>query len=166
MDVHPPKNGIFIGIDPGCHMFPQFLFHKSSHFRWPQDFIQILDDVGDLVASQLRRLSSASVAVRRAAKAMGCGVERVLLGALEMQNPRCCCCWWWWCWLFVGFLLTFCWLVVDFLLIYWMLWASVVKQNPELKSGQLFFSNLEIHYLQLPWRGKGVDDLDFHNLSF
>jgi hypothetical protein len=36
-------------------------------------------------------------------------------------------------------LLTCCWLFVDFLLIYWMLWASVVKQNPELKSGQLFF---------------------------
>jgi len=70
-------------------------FHSSSikiisRHRW-QDFIEILDDVGDLVASQLRRLSSASVAVRAAAKAMGCGVERVLLGPLEMQNPRCCC---------------------------------------------------------------------------
>ena len=123
MDVHPPKNGIFIGIDPGCHMFPQFLFHKSSHFRWPQDFIQILDDVGDLVASQLRRLSSASVAVRRAAKAMGCGVERVLLGALEMQNPRCCCCWWR---LFVGFLLAFCWLFVDLLLTFCWLFVDLL----------------------------------------
>ncbi|CAL1144921.1 unnamed protein product [Cladocopium goreaui] len=77
-----------------------------------EDFIQILDDVGDLVASQLRRLSSASVAVRAAAKAMGCGVERVLLGGLvlavqvavatilsdlkrhhEAAAAYCRCCW-------------------------------------------------------------------------
>ena len=120
-------------------MFPQFL-HKSSHdIDGPRTSSKswttwVTSLPPSYVASAVPALPFAA-----AAKAMGCGVERVLLGTLEMQNPRCCCCWWWW-WrrLFVGFLLTFCWLVVDLLLIYWMLWASVVKQNPELKSGQLF----------------------------
>lgn len=55
--------------------------HPSVGAQVLQDFIQILDDAADLVASQLRALCSGERSALTAAKTVGCGLERVLLGA-------------------------------------------------------------------------------------